>query len=108
MIPFSNWFSRRNGASRTSEEAAAHWLQHARALEREGLHQQASDAYWKIKRKQRTVDGLLEHADILFELGDYFRSAAMAGDVLELEPDNARAKAVQSRVRRAEEAERRR
>lgn len=111
MTPFFGWLSRRPGATPTSGESAptpTDLLEQARALVREGKLREASDTYWKIKRKHRTVAGLLEHAELLFDDGDFFGAASMAFDALELEPENAKAKALQIRVQKREEAERRR
>lgn len=111
MSPFFKWFSCRSSAtplSGTSAPAPPDLLEQARALAREGKQQEAADTYKRIKRKQRTVAGLIEHAELLFELGDFFGAASMAYDALQLEPENARAVALQVRVRKTEEAERRR
>lgn len=108
MTPFFGWFSRRNGATPVSDSAATELLERARALVREGKQQEASDLYWKIKRKQRTVESLLEHAHLLLDLGDYFGAVSMASDALEIEPGNVKAEAVRRRVQQLEEAERRR
>ena len=106
MSPFFGWFSRRTGATPTSGESAPDLLEQARALAREGKLREACDTYWKIKRKHRTVPGLIEHAELLFDHGDYFGAASMSHDALELEPDNARAEALQVRIRKTEDAER--
>jgi uncharacterized protein HemY len=109
MSVFFGWFSRRSGANSTSTSSAPaqlDLLEQARAFAREGKLREACDTYWKIKRKHRTVPGLIEHAEILLERGDYFGAASMSHDALELEPDNARAEALQVRIRKTEEAER--
>lgn len=111
MSSFFGWFTRRSGAAPVSPESAPaqpDLLEQARALAREGKRREASDIYKKIKRKHRTVAGLMEHAEILFQLGDYFGAAAAAYDALQLEPEHAKAIAMQDRIRKAEEAERRR
>jgi len=102
MSSFFGWFTRRSGAKPTSAESASvpsDLLEEARALAQQGKQQEASETYWKIKRKHRTVAGLIEHAELLFELGDVFGAASMASNALELEPENAKAKAIQDRVR---------
>lgn len=111
MSPFFGWFSRRSSAtplSGSSAPAPPDLLEQARALAREGKQREAVSIYSKIKRKQRTVAGLMEHAELLFELGDYFGAAAMAYDALQLEPEHPRALAMQVRIRKAEDKERRR
>ena len=100
------WFLRRSGAKSPSQNPTAvgpDLLETARALAKEGKQEQAADTYSKIKRKHRTVPGLIEHAQLLIELGDYFGAAAMASHALELEPDNARAKAIQTRIQKADD-----
>ncbi len=104
---FFSWLSRRFGAtSPTSDSALARpdLLEAARALAREGKAEEASETYWKIKRKHRTVPGLVEHAELLIDLGDYFGAAAMASHALELEPGHAKASAIQVRIQKADEA----
>lgn len=102
MFRFLDWFSRRFGATPASGESAhasSSLLEEARALAREGKQKEASDTYWKIKRKHRTATSLVEHAALLLALGDHFGAASMAHDALELEPENAGAKAIQDRIR---------
>jgi len=111
MNPFFGWFSRRSGANHNSGGSAPtqpDLLEQARSLAREGKLREASDAYWKIKRKQRTPADLIEHGEILLECGDFFGAASMAFDALVLEPENARGKSLQVRVQKLEDAERRR
>lgn len=105
MSPFFEWFTRRSGATPTSGESAPArpgLLEQARALAREGKLQEASDLYWKIKRKQHTVASLVEHAELLFALDDHFRAGSIASAALRLEPGNAQAKAIQDRIRESE------
>jgi hypothetical protein len=104
MSLFFGWLSRRSGATPTTPEsvpARPNLLEAARALAREGKQQEASDTYWKIKRKHHTVAGLIEHAQLLFELGDMFGAASRASGALELEPGNAEAQAIQGRGQKA-------
>jgi len=111
MLPFLQWFTRRSGVASASGESAParpDLLEEAHALLREGKQQEASDVYWKIRRKHRTVASLTEHAELLLELGDLFGAASPAGDALGLEPGNARARAIQDRIRRLDDADRRR
>lgn len=109
MAPFFDWFSRRSGAaSSDSNSPQLELLEQARALVREGKQQEALAAYRKIKPKHRTVEGLIEHAELLIDVGDYFGAVSHACDVLRLDPDNVKAKAIQRRVTQLEEAERRR
>jgi len=101
-----SWFSRRFGATSPSDNSTSvrpDLLEEARALAKEGKSEEASDTYSKIKRKHRTVPGLLEHAELMIELGDYFGAAAMSSHALELEPDNARAKAIQTRIQKIDD-----
>lgn len=108
---FFTWFSRRFGATSPSGESTSvrpDLLEMARGLAKEGKSEEASETYWKIKRKHRTVPGLIEHAELLIELGDYFGAAAMASHALELEPENARATAIQTRIQKIDDAERKR
>lgn len=103
---FLSWLSRLFGATASSEKSLSDlpdFLEVARALAKQGKTQEASEAYGKIKRKHRTVLGLVEHAEILIELGDDFGAAAKASQALELEPDNARAKAIQARIQEFED-----
>jgi hypothetical protein len=85
-------------------------LEHARSLARSGRLQEASQAYWSIKRKLQSVEGLVEHAELLLELGDYFAAASRASAARVLDPDNPRAQAVQRTIlaREKEEEELRR
>lgn len=109
MSPFFGWLSRRSGATPKSNDSAVgipDLLEQARALRREGKLHEASDTYWKIKRKHRTAAGMLEHGEVLLERGDYFGAASMAFDALKLEPENVKAKALQARVQKTEDAER--
>lgn len=111
LSSFFGWLPRRSGATPASAESAPvvpDLLEQARALARAGKQREASETYKQIKRKHRTAAGLVEHAEILFQLGDYFGAASTAYDALRLEPENAGAKKVQDRIRSAEEAERRR
>ncbi len=109
MIPFLDWFSRRTGAASSDPKSPQlELLEQARALVREGKQQEALAAYRKIKPKHRTVEGLLEHAELLIDVGDYFGAVSYACEVLAREPDNVKAKAIQRRVTKLEEAERRR
>lgn len=102
MSSFFAWFSRRSGATPKSVESASELLEQARALAREGKQGEASAIYWKIKFKHRTTAGLIEHAELLFALGDHFGSASMASRALELEPENAKAKAIQYRIQNSD------
>jgi hypothetical protein len=100
------WLSRLFGAtspSETSQSAQPDLLEEARALAKAGQSEKASETYWKIKRKHRTAPGLVEHAELLIELGDDFGAAEMSNYALELEPDNVRAKAVRARLQKADE-----
>lgn len=83
--------------------AAEDLIERARALAREGREQEASGIYWRIKRKHWTVDGLVEHAELLLRLGDHFGAVAKAAQALQLEPESARARAIQARIRTSEE-----
>ena len=100
------WFSRLFGATSPSENSTSvrpDLLEEARALAKAGQSEKASEAYWKIKRKHRTVPGLVEHAELLIELGDDFGAAEMSNYALELEPDNGRANAVRARLQKADD-----
>ncbi|MCA8981677.1 MAG: hypothetical protein KDC14_16730 [Planctomycetes bacterium] len=102
MAPFFRWFSRRSAATSSPADTAItrpDVLEQARALARAGKTMEASSLYWKVKRKQHTVASLLEHADLLFELGDDFGAAAKASDALQLEPGNSHALSIQARIR---------
>ncbi|MCA9001911.1 MAG: hypothetical protein KDB61_08310 [Planctomycetes bacterium] len=100
------WFSRLLGANSPSESSPAaqtDLLEEARKLAKEGQLDKASETYWKIKRKHRTVPGLVEHAELLIELGDEFGAAEMSNYALELEPENPRAQAVRARIQKNDE-----
>ncbi|MDF1837759.1 MAG: hypothetical protein P1V35_07825 [Planctomycetota bacterium] len=95
------WFSRLFGATSPSENSTSDrpdLLEEARALAKAGQSEKASEIYWKIKRKHRTVPGLVEHAELLIELGDDFGAAEMSNHALELDPENGRAKSVRARL----------
>jgi Flp pilus assembly protein TadD len=83
-------------------------LVRARALAAAGRTDEASETYWQIKKKHLSAAALVEHAEILLGMGDYFGATSRAARALTYEPENARAKAVQARVRKNEEEEQRR
>ncbi len=100
-------FGRRTPADgSTGTSAVTALIEEARAHARAGRLQEASGLYWKLKSKQQTPESLVEHAELLLELGDFFSAASKAADALELSPGNARALAVQREVVRREDAER--
>ena len=80
-------------------------LERARSLAREGRLDEASETYWKIKRRHATLEGLVEHAELLLGLGNHFDAASRAAAARDLDPDNARARAVQREILRREDEE---
>jgi hypothetical protein len=98
--------------SRRAEEAptvdASDPLTRARELAAEGNLTEANELYWKVKRKQQTAESLVEHAELLLEIGDHFSATSKAAAALALEPDNKRALAVQREVTRHDDEEERR
>jgi Flp pilus assembly protein TadD len=82
-------------------------LTQARALASAGRTLEASQLYRKLKSKQHTALSLVEHAELQLELGDYFAASSEAYRALQLEPNNARALAIQHEVTRREDAEER-
>jgi Flp pilus assembly protein TadD len=111
MSALFDWLRGRRAApaspSSSPHPEAADLLARARALAAEGRADEASETYWKIKRKHLTPETLVEHAELLLALGDFFGAVAKAARARELDPDNARALAVQAEVRRREDAEQR-
>jgi Flp pilus assembly protein TadD len=111
MNTFLGWLRQLRGQRSSSSSPAggdSDLLQRARALALAGSMDEASEVYWKIKRKHQTAEGLVEHAEILLGMGDHFGAASRAARALELDPEDARAKLVQRRVRESEESESRR
>jgi len=82
-------------------------LERARSLAREGKEGEASEVYWKIKRRHCTAEVLVEHAELLLSLGNHFDAATRAAEAQGLDPENARARAVQREILRREDQERR-
>jgi len=75
-------------------------LEQARALVGAGVLHEAARAYSEIPRASQTTEILLEYAELLVEIGDYFRAASTATRVLEVEPTNPRALAIRKAVLR--------
>lgn len=101
MKRFLGWLKGSDGAPAEPGDL----LEQARALARAGELAQASAAYGRIKRKDETAEGLVEHAELLLELGDYFGAASRASAALERDPACARAEAVQREILRREREE---
>ena len=101
MKRFLGWLG---GSDRTPSDDTG-LLEEARALARAGDLKAASAAYGRIKRKHETAEGLVEHAELLLELGDYFGAASRASAALERDPACARAEAVQREILRREREE---
>ncbi len=83
-------------------------LERARALAREGKIDEAVETYGKIKRRHYTLEGLVEHAELLLRIGDHYGAGSRASRARELDPDNDRARAVQREILRRQDEERRR
>lgn len=88
---------------RNSPSLAA-MLEEARTLARAGREHDASRLYSQITRRHASVEVLLEHADMLLAMGDTLGAATQSVRVLDLDPSNARALAIQREVLRLEYA----
>jgi len=114
MNAFTRWWRSLRGtrpdalpAPPSPAPTAADRLAQARALARDGDLTAASQIYWRIRPKHQTVEVLVEHAEILLDLGDHFGAASKAARARDLDPGNARAAAVQRRIVEREDSGRR-
>lgn len=79
-------------------------LEEARTLARAGREHDASRVYSQLEGRHASVELFLEHADMLLAMGDSFGAATKSVRVLDLEPNNARALAIQREILRLEYA----
>ncbi len=107
MNAILDWLNRLR-PSRSPAEPPASTLLRARGLAREGRADEASKLLWKIPRKHLTAEILVEHAELLMQQGDHFGAASRAALARERDPQDTRAAAIQRRILKLEEEERRR
>lgn len=107
MNTIRDWIQRLR-PSHAPAELPASTLLRARELARGGHADEASKLLWKIPRKHLTTEILVEHAELLMQQGDHFGAASRAALARQHDPENARAWAIQRRILKLEEEERRR
>ncbi len=95
-MSLAHWWRSRFGTA-ASASPVDH-LALARALAREGRKAEASEHYFEIRRKDERAEWLVEHAELLLELGNHYTAASQAARALQLEPGNPRALRVQRTI----------